>query len=400
MQDIKNAEIELTESKQGIPRVLIVDDNPQNLQVIGGALRSKNIEVEFSTSGQAAIDWLREEKFDLVLLDIMMPDMDGFEVCKLIRAEEEYENLPIIFLTAKTDAESILKGFKSGAQDYVTKPFNSSELLARVRTQLELKFSKQKLKNINLLLEEQVDIRMKQLSEANVELQQLDSAKVQFLNMLSHEIRTPLNGIKGSIQLLKLKTNNSDIKQLIDILDASVKRLEGFSYAALLITRIRSNKYSYQESEVGVNTSIENIVNKKKEELTKKGIILQKKGVDRKPVLNADKELVYEVIERILDNAINYSPEQGEIIIRIDSNDNSEIIEIKDNGPGFNEEQLGQQFKLLKPGEKHVNKNTGMSLCLIKSIMEYMDGKIEIMNNKDKGACVRLYFNKIKNIEN
>lgn len=190
--------------------ILIVDDNPQNLHVLAKILQENNYEIEFATNGEAALVWLNDKKFDLILLDINMPGMDGFEVCRKIQSNPVMNNVPVIFLSADTDRESILKGFELGAKDYVTKPFDSRELLARVRTHLALKDSLEKLENLNRSLEEKVDERTQQLKEANVKLEStniklldLDRAKTEFLHLISHEIRTPLNGIIGPLELLK-----------------------------------------------------------------------------------------------------------------------------------------------------------------------------------------------------
>lgn len=119
--------------------ILIVDDNIKNIQVLGNILREYNYEIAVALNGQEALDWIKSDSFDLILLDIMMPEMDGYEVCLEIKKNEQCKDVPIIFLTAKTESENIIQGFESGAVDYVTKPFNSAELLSRVKTHLDLK---------------------------------------------------------------------------------------------------------------------------------------------------------------------------------------------------------------------------------------------------------------------
>ncbi len=127
--------------------VLIVDDNIKNLQILGGFLQKEGLFVEFALNGRSALGWLEKKKFDIVLLDIMMPEMDGFEVCKEIKKNKLNGDIPVIFITAKTDTESIVKGFETGAVDYITKPFIQSELLARVRTHLNIQYSKEQITN-------------------------------------------------------------------------------------------------------------------------------------------------------------------------------------------------------------------------------------------------------------
>lgn len=118
--------------------ILIVDDVPKNLQVIGNHLSNENYELVMTTSGEAALKAIKEEPPDLILLDINMPGIDGYQVCKELKESEHYNDIPIIFLTARADEEDLVKGFEVGAVDYVTKPFNKSELLARVKTHIEL----------------------------------------------------------------------------------------------------------------------------------------------------------------------------------------------------------------------------------------------------------------------
>lgn len=131
----------------GTPLILIVDDNPKNLQVLGNYLRLEGYLVEFAMNGETAIDWTGKTEFDLILLDIMMPGMDGFEVCKIIKSDPLNRKTPIIFLTAKIDTESIVNAFDLGAVDYIIKPFNQKELIARVKTQIEIKRGRDEIAN-------------------------------------------------------------------------------------------------------------------------------------------------------------------------------------------------------------------------------------------------------------
>ena len=121
------------------PLILAVDDKPKNLQFLGKLLSDSGYEVGMAQNGQQAINFVNKSEPDLILLDIMMPEMDGYEVCEKLKKDFSAKHIPVIFLTAKTDPEDIVKGFDTGGVDYVTKPFNSAELLARIRTQIELK---------------------------------------------------------------------------------------------------------------------------------------------------------------------------------------------------------------------------------------------------------------------
>jgi DNA-binding response OmpR family regulator len=145
-----------------LPSVLIVDDNVKNLQILGGFLQNEKLIVEFAIDGMSALSWLDKKKFDLILLDIMMPSMDGYEVCSIIKKNPAISDIPIIFITAKIDSESIIKGFETGAVDYITKPFIQSELLIRVKAQLNIKKANEQL--IHYLNE--IEQRNRQISDS------------------------------------------------------------------------------------------------------------------------------------------------------------------------------------------------------------------------------------------
>lgn len=119
--------------------ILIVDDEPKNIQLLANILTKNMYDIEFATNGEEALDWARNKRFDLILLDIMMPGQNGYEICQQIREEPDLAHIPVIFLTAKSSPEDIARGFESGGSDYITKPFNTPELLARIKMQVEMK---------------------------------------------------------------------------------------------------------------------------------------------------------------------------------------------------------------------------------------------------------------------
>jgi len=180
------------ENKDGAT-ILIVDDNPSNVEIAASLLSGEQYNVEFALSGEEALQWVSLASFDLILMDIMMPGLDGYETSQRIKEVEAYKDVPIIFLTAKTDTESLNKAFDAGGVDYLTKPFRPEELLARVATHVALKKSKEALNEWNQQLEEKVKARTKELEASNAklaiavkDLEKLDFAKTEFLHMVSH----------------------------------------------------------------------------------------------------------------------------------------------------------------------------------------------------------------------
>lgn len=379
--------------------ILIVDDNSQNLQVLAKILQGNNYEIEFATNGEAALKWLKDKKFDLMLLDINMPGMNGFEVCRKIRSNQELNNVPVIFLSADTDRESILKGFDLGAQDYVTKPFDSRELLARVRTHLALKDSREKLENLNRSLEEKVTERTQQLKEAiekleasNIKLLDLDRAKTEFLHLVSHEIRTPLNGILGPVELLKDTPNAHEISDLIEILDMSVKRLERFSIDALLITRLKTKQTDIKKDKINLQALLDEVLEDGKEKFLPANIHIKRINKLSIRLFEGEAELIKKCLDEILDNAVHFSPVNASIEINTYTKDQSVVCEISDNGRGFEKDMINKVFELFVTGDDYKDNKIGIGLPIAKMIMEVHGGRIIIGNNQNGGAFVKLVF--------
>jgi two-component system sensor histidine kinase/response regulator len=389
-------------TKSFSPSILIVDDNAHNLQVLGKLLQESRYEIEFATNGKAALEWLNTRQFDLILLDINMPGMTGFEVCTKIRSNPELNNVPVIFLSAETERESILKGFELGAQDYLTKPFDSRELLVRVKTHLVLKDSLEKLEKLNKSLEEKVTDRTQQLKDANEKLEalnlkllDLDKAKAEFLNLISHEIRTPLNGIIGPLELLKETVSTGEISDLVEILDMSVKRLEIFSLNALLITRLKTNQFEIKRDRIHISNLINEVIDKAKEKFQSGNIQVKRNYEITGDLIYGEAELIKKCIGNILDNAIPFSPQDGTIEINTYVEDQTIICEIKDNGTGFAKGAVDHVFELFATGDACKDNCTGIGLPIAKMIMVAHGGSIVIGNNPGGGASVKLLFQNI-----
>jgi DNA-binding response OmpR family regulator len=209
--------------------ILLVDDNPQNLQVLGKLLQEEKYKIEFAINGESTLEWLKNKQFDLVLLDLNMPGMNGFEVCKRIRSDKRMHEVPIIFLSAESERESILKGFEVGAQDYVTKPFDSRELLARVKTQLDLKSKTENLERINEWLGKKIDNWLKGSAgrQRSEDTNDLSSIMIEFdknqsfiLKNICLELSTSLKEVEKLFE----KSDNSNIKNQIEKIVKSMKK--------------------------------------------------------------------------------------------------------------------------------------------------------------------------------
>jgi two-component system sensor histidine kinase/response regulator len=380
------------------PVILIVDDNPENLQVLGKLLKEEKYEVEFAVDGESALGWISNKQFDLLLLDINMTGMTGFEVCKTIRSDPKMNKLPIIFLSAESDRESILKGFELGGQDYITKPFDSRELIVRAKTHITLKHSLEKLETLNRYLEEKVQERTHQLREANEKLEAtnlkliaLDKAKTEFLNLVSHEIRTPLNGIMGPLQLLKGPVDPNEIAELVDMLDSSVSRLEKFALNALLITKLKTKK-DVSKNKIELANLIKEVINEVQDKLKAKNLKILKTIQSDQISISGEKNLIKTCLINILDNAIRYSPADAPIEVRCYMEDKYIICEVRDHGNGFSQEVIEQPFDLFITDNKYADNQIGLELPIVKMVMDAHGGKAKLSNSPEGGAIVRLEF--------
>ncbi len=390
----------MSKEQNKLNKILIVDDNPRNIEVVASLLSGNHYDIEFASNGEEGLEWVGKMGFDLILMDVMMPGLNGYETCRKIKENKTNRDIPIIFLTAKTDTESLAKAFDAGGVDYVSKPFRPEELLARVATHLELKQRRQELKELNANLEEKVRQRTRELQKANTklsialkDLQEMDATKNDFLHMVSHELRTPLNGILGGVELLKMHDFPDDIKEYLEILDISTRRLERFSYQALNISELQTRGAEMlQMNRISIPAFMDTFV---KEYVESKNILPDRVEVftDTTPGnIFADNNYLRNVLEIILENALQFTTDNFPVRIFIDEQPGKMVCTIKDNGPGFPAAMLQESMLSYKPGIEHKDQKTGLNLRFAQMIMQHFKGELQLSNAKEGGAVVRLIF--------
>ncbi len=380
----------MTNPENNKAKILIIDDSKSDINILVESLK-KDYQLAVVKNGKKALEYLLNHEPDLILLDIIMPEMDGYEVCKQIKQNPSTKEIPILFLTAKTDPNNMIRGFKLGAQDYVTKPFNMSELLSRVRTHLELRRKNQLLASMNKILEHKVSERTAQLSEANQKLLQLDKAKNDFLTLISHELRTPLTGLTFLSDIMERSNLPDNISRHINILKASTNRLSKFSEIALLITSLKADRGNLNLKPGNVNRIIIKSVDNVMIQAEKKNINIENDVHDVDLQIQVDELLIEKAIIMILSNAVKHSPLNDRVMIRTCLQDDNVVITIEDDGPGFSDEILKKLFDFFLLGDiYHHSEGLGLSLAAVKLIMEAHSGNIEVMNKGMKGAMVKL----------
>lgn len=336
-------------------KILIVDDEPQNTEIMREILSfHPKYEYRVAMSGEQALAVLESYFPDIILLDIMMPGMDGYEVCRRVREKRKHKFSKILMVSGRSMVGDRLKGYSSGADDYITKPFVEDELLAKLEV-----FSK-----LN-------------------RMEEVESLKTMALNILSHETRTPLNGIILASELLgDMSGLPEQAKKYIDMVRKSGTRIQD------LVEKI--SRYCAVKEGLQLNL-YEKRFDERMTEVLKKcnpptgiKIICDCSG---DVSFFADWELLEEAIATVIENAIKNSPDNGLISIKYRRSNALITISIKDQGPGIDEALSEKIFEGLYSSDiLHHRQGTGLSLAIAKEIIEEHGGGICCRNNKDKGA--------------
>lgn len=379
--------------------ILIVDDKISNIELLEDLLlQSGYIHIKTTTDPREVVNLYASFQPDLILLDLMMPYLSGYEVMdqlKLIVPAKTY--LPILVLTAEISFETKRRALSGGAKDFLSKPFDLSEVVMRIKNLLETRYLHQQLENQNQNLAQKVKERTRELEKANKELQTaneelevLDKAKLEFLNIISHEIRTPLNGIKGFTGILKSRIDSPELLEFLSYLEISADRLHQFSQQALLIGELRTKMYEIELQDVPIFALLEQTKKKFKERIEKKNIHVEFLKDAELSTVKADVKLIQICFECLIDKALKYSPVNNIVMVNAYLDNKHTVIEFIDCGPGFSALAMKNLFRFFGVGDKHIDKNTGLNLAMIKLIMDAHCGNIKVTNNKSGGATVKL----------
>ncbi len=359
-------------------KILIVDDDRLNIRILGGILKNQGYKLANADSGERALEVYAQSKPDLVLLDVMMPGINGFETCRTLKRLYADGCAPIIFITAKNESEDVVEGLSAGGVDYLPKPFQAREVLARIRTHL----------NSQLLAEQQKSL-VEQLSKA-------DAAKNRFLGMAAHDLRGPLASIRGLAEFLR----DGVVGELtVDQLDL-VNTIHGASQSMLRMVNELLDVATIESGELKIVQEKHNLA-----ELIEKSVYLANIDAAKKntrisftppadaPYPSIDSAKIQQVIDNLLSNAAKYSPPGSSITVELRGGSDVCTFGVKDQGPGIPDNERDKLFKdfgrlSVKPtgGEK----STGLGLAICRKIVEAHRGTIVAENIPGGGAEFRV----------
>ncbi|MEO7148796.1 MAG: hybrid sensor histidine kinase/response regulator [Rhodanobacteraceae bacterium] len=348
--------------------VLVVDDQPRNIQLVGSILSEAGYEVMPALSGEQAFARMRAQCPDLVLLDMMMPGMDGFEVCKHIRRDALCSQVPVIFLTAAGEREFLVRAFESGAVDYLTKPVDATELLLRVRTHLELKLARDAVERVS-------------------------GEREEVTSILAHDLKNPLTSIRFGVDMLTDVENVPPPARRTQIL-LSIR--EDANRMIELIARFLDRR---ADSELTTRLHPSPLRLDHVARLTAQNLLMAAQGKRIELVLEqvraatalADPEGVGKVVENLVSNAVKFSPPGSAVDIDVHSDASGFArLSVLDRGPGISEadrEKLFQKYVRLSARPTGEESSTGLGLAIAKQLAEQMGGRLWYEDRAGGGAC-------------
>jgi signal transduction histidine kinase len=359
-------------------KILIVDDDRSNLRILKGILNGANYVISEAASGEAALELYEKVRPHLVLLDVMMPGIDGLETCRRLRQTYVTDCAPVIFVTAKSESDDVVEGLAAGGVDYLPKPFKPKEVLARIRSHLQ-----------SQILIERQKLLVEQLSNAN-------ASKNKFLGMAAHDLRNPLASIRGLAEFLSDGTVGPLTPDQLDL----VKTIHGASQSMLELVNelldvatIEAGELRLQLESQDLGALLEKSVYLSNIEAAKKTtkIIFSASGGPSFALIDAAK--IRQVIDNLISNAAKFSPPGSTITVELHAGFGRRGFSVKDQGPGIPESERDKLFKdfgRLSVQPTGGEKSTGLGLAICRKIIDAHGGMISAENLPGLGCEFRV----------
>lgn len=364
--------------------VLVVDDVPTNVMLVQAILKKEGYTLLTTDSGAKALRIAQERHPNLILLDIMMPEMDGYEVLQHLKSNPETNNIPVIIMSALSDMQSIVKGYQLGATEYVTKPFQREELVKRVAHRYEL-FSIKRIKQ---------------------ELENTIESRDTLYSVIAHDLRSPLGSLKmmnNAILMMVDKNQVSDeVYEMLQMMNKTSEEIFQLLDNLLKWAKNRLNKQNIYRQQVDINSIVNSTAEIFIPMATQKGISIMLEGLDKELMGSTDIDMVKTIVRNLISNAVKFSYEKGLITVSTKTDGDFVVVSVKDSGKGIKKEDQG---KLLRSNTHFTSygtnneKGSGLGLMLCKDFVEQLGGKLWFDSEEGKGTT--FYFSlKVCQIKN
>ena len=356
-------------------RVLIVDDEPNLVDAVRLYLEMEGYVILTAMGGQEALDKLRDLLPDLVILDVMMPGMDGWEACRRLREDPATAGIQVIFVTARDNAEDIAKGFEVGGMDYVPKPFEPLELTARVRSAIIRK----KLRD--------------DLKKKNDDLERLERSRQELIGMLGHDIRNLANSVIAFLELVghgQLTPDRPEFAQLLQLSEANVTELLRLVNALLDVYRMEEGRLEVMPQVTPLAEIASRSIAQMRPEATAKSVQLAALIPEDASVF-VDDALIVRVLTNLLSNAVKHTPSAGSVRVearRSTGAADTVVVRVVDTGPGIPLEDAPHIFDRFYQGRGRKRGGSGLGLAFCKLAVELHGGKIGVVNGGEPGAII------------
>jgi two-component system sensor histidine kinase/response regulator len=374
----------------GKSHIMAVDDQPANLKLLEDLLNQQGYIVRSFPRGRLALEAAARNPPDLILLDINMPEMSGFKVCEILKSDEKLAGIPVIFLSALTDANDKVQGFQCGGVDYVTKPFQVEEVQARVRTHLKIHQLQKQLQLHANHLEDLVASRTRELADSQARLKVLDRAKSDFLRLIHHELRSPLNGLLGVGELvldeLDVSEEGSELREMFEL---SRKRMLTILDDALLLTEIEVASDTFSSEATALVSTLRSAVEGAAGFAQSRGVSIELEPGDAGCVA-AKQDLLLKAIQTLIETAVKFS-KAGQVV-RLECRAGRGGVQVLIRSGGhIPESALANFFQVFSIGDAITpGGDLGLGPPVSQRILSLFGGSITVENLEPSGIQLRV----------
>jgi signal transduction histidine kinase len=365
-----------------MPKILIVDDSVENLRLLQALLAPQGYEILLAHSGEEALAAVTAGRPDVILLDVLMPGMDGLEVCRRLKADPELQVIPVILVTSNDRSEDIIQGLDSGADDYVTKPIHREILAARVRSMMRIKQSYDAVVRMN-----------QELKDAKQAAETANEAKSQFLANVSHELRTPLHGILSFAAFGMKKVHaaeKEDLFRYFQKIDQSGVMLLNLVDDLLDLSKLEAGRAVIAAKPANLGALITAVVDEFSSLAAHRHITVSLADNIGSVTAYLDQDKIKQVLRNLLGNAIKFSADHQAIEVSVRETEEDVLVSVADRGPGVPGNELETIFdKFIQSSKTRTGAGgTGLGLAICREIIQGHQGRIWAENRAGGGAIL------------
>lgn len=358
--------------------ILLIDDEPESLKLLSYTLQREDYQLTTAQSAEEALDLLKLHAFDLILGDVILPGIDGIELCRQLKQDPATQQIAFILISAYSTPEHLVKGFEAGANDFLTKPLSLPEIQIRIKNQLALKQAQDKW------------------LEYSQRLEVMYEEKNQFMRMAAHDLRSPANSIITLANLLKHKhfsmpeAERLEFDEFLEVFESCAEQMLTLLNTLLDVNQIEAGTLEIENMPVSLKQQIRDVVQKFTQDAGLKNITLKMSALPRSSLIFSDALMLNRILENLVSNAIKFSPKGSVVSIDVKELPESFEVAIKDQGPGFKAEERSQMFRKytrLSARPTGQERSIGLGLMIVKELSQRLGYELSYETQEGQGSC-------------